>query len=186
MSFSTGNGPLEIGQTSPAFRESVTNMDGKDLILREYVKGNGMMVIFSSNTCPFVKAWESRYFGLAKYCEANNIGFVLINSNEAKRTGDDSFQAMKNHSKEMEYNFSYVLDHNSTIANAFGAKTTPHVFFFNNNLELVYRGAIDDNYKDEAKVTKTYALNAMRNFMAGVEPYPAVTEALGCSIKRVK
>jgi len=186
MSFSTGNDPLEIGASSPAFAELTTNMDGKDAILREYVNSNGMMIIFSSNTCPFVKGWESRYFGLAKYCEANNIGFVLINSNEAKRNGDESFINMKNHAKEKGYTFPYLMDHGSTIANAFGAKSTPQVYFFNTNLKLVYRGAIDDNYKDESKVTQTYALNAMRNYMAGSTPNPAITEAIGCSIKRKK
>ena len=186
MSFSTGNDPLDIGETSPAFRELTTNIDGKDAVLREYLKQNGIMVIFSSNTCPFVKAWEDRYFGLADYCKANNIGFVLINSNEAKRNDEDSFINMKNHAKENGYQFPYVMDHNSTIADAFGAKSTPHVYFFNNSMELVYRGAIDDNYKDETKVTKTYALNAMRNYMAGTAASPAITDAMGCSIKRKK
>jgi len=186
MSFSTGNDPLEIGKSSPAFRELTTNMDGKDAVLREYLKLNGIMVIFSSNTCPFVKAWESRYFGLAEYCEANNIGFVLINSNEANRNDEDSFINMKNHAIDKGYKFPYVMDHNSTIADAFGAKSTPHVYFFDNSMKLVYRGAIDDNYKDESKVTKTYALNAMRNYMAGSPASPAITDALGCSIKRVK
>lgn len=186
MSFSTGDDPLAIGETSPAFRELTTNMDGKDAVLREYLQQNGIMVIFSANTCPFVKAWEDRYFGLADYCKANNIGFVLLNSNEGKRDNEDSFVNMKNHAKEKNFKFPYLIDHNSTIANAFGAKSTPQVFFFSNDMELVYRGAIDDNHKDASKVTQTYALNAMRNYLAGKAASPAITNALGCSIKRVK
>ena len=186
MSFTTGNEPLKIGETSPSFAELTTNLDGKDAVLRAYLQPKGIMVVFSSNTCPFVKAWEDRYFGLANYCKANNIGFVLINSNAAKRDGDDSFQAMKNHATEMKYTFPYLMDHNSTIANSFGAKATPQVYFFDHDMTLKYRGAIDDNHKDASKVTQTYALNALRNYMAGVAISPEITDALGCSIKRVK
>lgn len=186
MSFTAGNDPLNIGETSPAFGELTTNLDGKDAVLREYLQQNGIMIVFSSNTCPFVKAWEDRYFGLADYCKANKIGFVLINSNAARRDGDDSFQAMQNLAGEMNYTFPYLMDHNSTIADAFGAKATPQVYFFDNDMALKYRGAIDDNHKDASKVTQTYALNALRNYMAGVAISPETTDALGCSIKRVK
>ena len=185
-SFTIGNEPLKIGETSPAFAELTTNLDGKDAVLREYLQPNGIMVVFSCNTCPFVLAWEDRYEGLASYCKANNIGFVLLNSNQAKRDNDDSFQAMKAHAAEKGYSFPYLIDHNSTIANAFGAKVTPQVYLFNNEMQLVYRGAIDDNHKDASKVSSTYALNALRSYVAGTTPNPETTEALGCSIKRVK
>lgn len=177
---------LEIGQTTPAFAELTTGIDGTNAPLRSYLKSNGILVMFSCNTCPFVIAWEDRYTPLAQYCEQNNIGFVLVNSNAARRNGDDSHQAMVDHAKEMKYSFPYVVDHNATIADMMGAKTTPHAFFFNKDMELVYKGAIDDNHKDAGKVSKTYLLDAMRNHLAGVAPSPAVTNALGCSIKRVK
>lgn len=186
LSFTSGTDPLEIGATSPAFAELTTDLDGKDRVLREYLKPNGIVVIFSCNTCPFVIAWEDRYPAIASYCEANNIGFVLVNSNEAKRNDDDSFQAMQNHAKEKKYDFPYVMDHNSSIANLLGAKTTPHVYFFDADMKLAYRGAIDDNYKDAEKVTKPYLLNALRSHVAGVDPNPNTSDALGCSIKRVK
>ena len=37
------------------------------------------------------EGWEGRYNGLAELAESLNIGMVLVNSNEAKREGDDSF-----------------------------------------------------------------------------------------------
>jgi hypothetical protein len=173
-------------ELSAAFAETVTNLNKEDKMLREYVKGNGIMVVFSCNTCPFVINWEDRYAGLAEYAAANNIGFVLVNSNQAKRDGDDSFVAMKAHAEEKGYNFPYVMDHNSTIANMLSAKTTPHVYVFNNNLQLHYKGAIDDNNKDASAVKHTWAMDALKSLAKGKPANPAQTDALGCSIKRVK
>jgi thioredoxin-related protein len=187
MSFVTDSKTLDIGESgSIAFSQLTTNIDGTDAPLRAYVKKNGMVVIFSSNECSMVNAWEDRYLGLAQYCKANGLGFVIVNSNEAQRNGKDSFQAMKQHAKDLNYTFPYLVDHNSTIANNLGAKTTPHVFLFDDNFRLIYRGLIDNNHKDATKVTNTFALNAMRNYVAGVTPYPEITEAEGCNVKQVK
>ena len=51
---------------------------------------------------------------------------------------------MKNHSKKQKYDSPYLLDKNHQLADAFGHQL-PHVFLLNNNLKLVYKGAIDDN-----------------------------------------
>ena len=72
------------------------------------------------------------------------------------------------------------------MANAFGAKTTPHVFLFDKDMKLVYDGAIDDNYKDGSQVKSNYLVNALNNLEQGKEIDPNNTKALGCSIKRVK
>ena len=111
---------------------------------------------------------------------------ALLNSNEAKRSGDDSMEAMKQHAKEKGYNTPYLLDENSAIANAMGARTTPHVYLFDKNMELVYRGAIDDNYKDASKVNANYLEEAIKALLDGKSIDPSETKALGCSIKRVK
>ena len=86
----------------------------------------------------------------------------------------------------MNYDFHYVMDKDSRIANALGAKATPQVYLFNNEKNLVYRGAIDDNHKNESEVKHTYAMDALQNLVAGKEITPETTNALGCSIKRVK
>ncbi|UTW67742.1 redoxin domain-containing protein [bacterium SCSIO 12643] len=187
MSFITIHGPLQIGESgAAAFRELTTNMDGADAPLRAYVQKNGMVVLFSSNDCNYSNNWEDRYDGLAKYCHANGLGFVVVNSNSAERNGKDSFQAMKEHAKAHAYTFPYLVDHNAAIAHTLGAKTTPQVFLFDSNFRLVYRGLIDDNHKDASKVNTTYALNAMRNYISGITPDPAITTEVGCKIKDVK
>ena len=150
------------------------------------MKKNGLIVLFTSNTCPFVVKWEDRYKIAEELAKKNNLGFVYINSNYKKRDGDDSFEEMKKHAKKMNYRFPYLLDEKSELANAFGAKTTPHFFLFNSNDQLVYKGAIDDNYKDIKKVKEFYLEDAINQLAKGKRIKVSETKPVGCSIKRFR
>ena len=185
----TGGGQyetLKLGEKAPLRNYTMKSTQG-DVLNLESLKGeNGTLVIFSCNTCPFVIAWENRYPYLENLSKQNNIGMGLINSNEAKRTGDDSMDEMIAHAKQKNYpDIPYLVDQNSKLANAFGAKTTPHVFLFNSKWELVYEGAIDDNHKSVKEVKQQYLNKAIENLAAGKEINPGNTKAMGCSIKRV-
>jgi hypothetical protein len=84
----------------------------------------------------------------------------------------------------MKYSYPYLLDEKSRLANAFGAKTTPHVFLFNSVDKLVYKGSIDDNHKDINQVKNFYLKDAMKQSATGKKVFPNETKAVGCSIKR--
>ena len=153
---------------------------------------NGVLVMFSCNTCPFVvgregrsEGWENRYNQVAGMAREQGIGTVLVNSNEAKRKGDDSMEQMKLHAMEAGYIMPYVVDREHKLADAFGARTTPHVFLFDSEFRLVYRGSIDDNVNSAAEVKENYLTDAISRMIEGKKVKPAVTKALGCSIKRV-
>ncbi|MBD99639.1 MAG: thioredoxin family protein [Verrucomicrobia bacterium] len=177
---------LKIGAKAPMVEHKMASTNGETTTLNKLKGENGTLVIFSCNTCPFVIAWEDRYPDLARETKDASIGFVLINSNEAKRQGDDSMEEMKEHASEKGYaDIPYLVDKNSLLANAFGGKTTPHVFLFNNDWELVYEGAIDDNYKDADAVNQRYLHDAIHNLIDGKPINPNDTKAIGCSIKRV-
>lgn len=176
---------LAIGDKAPKSELKMMGIDGKSTSLKDLKKENGVCVIFSCNTCPYVIAWEDRYNELNKYCKENNIGFVLVNSNEAKRSGDDSMAKMKAHAKEKGYDgFAYVVDENHVLADAFGATKTPDVFLFNGKMELAYKGAIDDNSKDKDAVEEPFLKKALEAMKAGLPIDPSETKAIGCSIKR--
>ena len=178
---------LKIGDKAPNQNLELKNIDGNNVTLEKLKGEKGLLVIYSCNTCPWVVAWEDRYNEIYKQCANEGIGFVLVNSNEAKRQGADSMYEMKKHAKEEGYfNFAYVVDENHVLADAFGATKTPDVFLFNADLELVYKGAIDDNSKDKNAVEEPYLMNAVNALSAGKEINPATTKALGCSIKRIK
>jgi peroxiredoxin len=176
---------LTLGSEMPMQDAEMLNINGEILSLAKIKGKKGTLVIFSCNTCPFVTQWENRYNEVAELAAKNGIGTVLINSNEAKRLGDDSFEAMKAHTAEIGYTMPYLVDENSALANAFGAKTTPHVFLFNGDNALVYLGSIDDNSKEAAKVRATYLKDAINELAAGKTIKISKTDAKGCSIKRV-
>jgi len=177
---------IKIGEQMPMQQTETFDTNEKSRTLNGNLKNNGLLVVFTSNSCPFVVMWEDRYKLLEVKCRNSNIGMVYINSNQAKRNGDDSVEKMKNHSKEMGYTFPYLIDKNSEIANAFGAKTTPHIFLFNNEKTLIYKGAIDDNYKSANDVTEKYLLDALDNVSNQQSISIKETKAVGCSIKRLR
>ena len=177
---------LNINEEMPMQETEIFNVNDQTTVINKNLKSNGILVIFTSNSCPFVVMWEDRYKLLEEKCIDSDIGMVYINSNQAKRDGDDSIEKMKEHAIKMGYNFPYLIDKNSKIANAFGAKTTPHVFLFNNEKKLAYKGAIDDNYRSINDVTKTYLLDALEEVSKQTSVSLSETKAIGCSIKRVK
>ena len=181
-----------IGEKAPMPNAPMMGVDGQQHTLTSLKGDNGLLVVFSCNTCPFVvgngtktEGWEGRYNGLAELAESLNIGMVLVNSNEAKREGDDSFVAMKRHAAEAGYTMPYVMDEGSKLANACGARTTPHAYLYNKDMTLAYRGSIDDNVNRAEEVEENYLSVAMTRMAEGKKIKTQETKAVGCSIKRV-
>ncbi len=177
---------LPIGSTAPMqdYKLNYPSSE-KHETLKSLAQENGLLVIFSCNTCPFVVAWEDRYNDLDALANDNKIGMVLVNSNEAKRDGDDAPNKMLVHRREQKYSMPYLIDGNHLMADAFGAKTTPHVFLFDKDMKLAYEGAIDDNYKSKDAATKHYLADAIKELGAGKAVTVKTSPAKGCSIKRV-
>lgn len=178
---------LNIGDKAPMTEVKMRDVSENMYSLADLKKENGLLVIFSCNTCPFVIGWEDQYPFLGQIGERNKIGVVLVNSNEAKREGDDSFEEMKKHYADKNYNTPYVIDADSKLANAFGANTTPHVYLFDKDMKLVFKGSINDKYEQKDKVaTQFWLQDAMARLgigdVNGINP--TETKNIGCSIKR--
>lgn len=182
--FPTAGPELEIGAAIPKSTNKMTDVSGKEVTLAGVKKGKGLLVIFSCNTCPFVKLSESRIKELTAEALKNDIGAILINSNEAQRNDEDSFEAMKAYAAEQGFSCNYVVDKNSEVADAFGATRTPHCFLFDKK-GLVYRGAIDDNVKDPDAVKEHYLKDAIEAVAKGNLVKTSSTKSIGCGIKRL-
>ena len=184
--------PLVVGNDVDLSEPSMMATIGEPITLDKIAQENGLVVIFSCNECPFVVAWEDRYKKIAAFAKDNGFGVALVNSNAAKRFGEvqaDNFEAMVAHDNEMNYTkqgIFYLLDKASMLADAFQAKVTPHVYLFDGDGLLRYKGAIDDNYKSAKDVKAPYLMNAMESLLNGEEVDVKETDATGCSIKRLK
>jgi len=181
---SNGDGQIGIGSEAKYTDVKMKAVNGEMVSLANVARDNGLLVLFSCNTCPFVMRWEDRYPEIKKWADKNDVGMIVLNSNYKNRDGVDSFEAMKKHAEEKDYNFHYVVDEESRIANAFGGQTTPHAFLFNDEMKLVYKGAIDNNYKSASDVKKHYLKDAIVSLANGEQIAVAETKPVGCSIKR--
>jgi peroxiredoxin len=174
---------LSIGSTAPMTDVKMMDTEGEAHTLADAAKKNGLLVMFTCNTCPWVKAWEDRYNDVAKMAAKHDIGMIGINSNAAIRDDGESMTDMKARAEKKGYTFPYVLDEGAKLASAFGATKTPDLFLFNGDMELVYRGAIDDSPRDADGVEKRYIMTAIKALANGEEIEPTVTKSIGCTIK---
>lgn len=185
FSMQTINDPLPIGSSLPNPDTKMKDISGKEVSFKDAMKKNGLLVMFSCNTCPVVGKYQSRTIETAKFATDNGIGVILLNSNEATRSDGESFDDMKEYGKDQGYQFSYAIDNNSAMADAFGATRTPEVFLFDKSGKLVYHGAIDDNANAPGEVTRKHAKIAIEQMIAGKNVSTTKTRFVGCSIKRL-
>jgi len=175
---------MNPGDELPAMNTAYRSVTGNPTTLQQAAGPNGLLVMFSCNTCPFVIKNEPVTKKTMEYATAHKIGMVIVNSNEAKRGDDDSPEAMKRFAKEQGYTVPYIIDQNSQLADMFGANHTPEIFLFNNKSKLVYKGAMNDNPSNPDGYKKMYIEDAISAMIAGKEVDPKTTKSIGCSIKR--
>jgi thioredoxin-related protein len=175
---------LPIGSDLPKGDLRMKDIRNEDVSMKDAKRKNGLLVMFSCNTCSYVIKNQERTKAICKYALQNNIGVILLNSNEDQRTGDDSFGAMQQYAKDQNYEWYYVVDKNNEIADAFGANRTPENFLFNKDSKLVYHGAIDDNPTDAYNIKRQHLKEAMNDLLAGKDIAVKESRSMGCVIKR--
>lgn len=181
----TVSDPLPLGSAIPKADSKLKDISGKEVSLKSVLKENGLLVMFSCNTCPVVINNQARTKEICQFANAKNIGVVLLNSNEANRKNSESLTAMQEYGKEQGYSWLYAEDKNNELADAFGATRTPECFLFDKNGKLVYHGAIDDNPSDAASVSRKHLKEAISEVLAGKEVSVKQSRSVGCSIKRI-
>ncbi|GGA85626.1 thioredoxin family protein [Puia dinghuensis] len=177
-------GSLPIGAALPKAEVLVKDVSGKHISLRDVKRDNGLLVMFSCNTCPYVIRNQSRTKEVCTYAGDHHIGVILLNANEGDRNDGNSFEAMQAYAKSQGYNWYYALDGNSVLADAFGATRTPECFLFDKNGVLVYHGAIDDSPGDEQQVKRHHLQMAIDELLSGKAVTVKETRSVGCSISR--
>ena len=183
---------LKIGDLAPDF--SLPGVDGKIHRLADYRWADLLMIVFMANHCPDSQASEGRIKRLVGDMKEKSFALVAINPNHPDAVSidelgyakySDSFEEMKKHAAEQQFNFPYLYDGETQVtAKAYGCLATPHVFLFDGQRRLRYKGAFDDSrFPDPATVKATYARDAVEALLAG-KPVPVeVTKPHGCSTK---
>jgi peroxiredoxin len=171
---------IPLGSKAPDF--DLPGVDGKHHSLASFANKPVLVVIFSCNHCPYVKAYEDRMVSIQADYMARGVQLVAINSNDEKAYPEDSFPEMVHRASQKKFNFPYLRDEPQKAVEAYGAVCTPHVFVFDNKRVLRYRGRIDDS-KDPSAVTSPDLRNALDDLLKGGEVRVPDTRPFGCSIK---
>lgn len=185
LAFTVGD-PLQIGSIMPKADLKMKSINNKEVSMKDAKKENGVLVMFSCNTCPYVVKNQERTLAISEFADKNKVGVIILNSNEAYRGNEDSYDAMQGYAKEQGYKWNYVVDKNHEVADAFGANRTPECFLFDKDLKLVYHGAIDDSPSDVTAVKRIHLQEAITEMVAGKDVTVKESRSVGCTIKRNK
>jgi peroxiredoxin len=131
----------EFGLSAPDF--NLPGVDGRDWNLQRCRGEKGLLVMFISNHCPYVKAIRKKLVRDTRQLMESGVNSVAIMPNDTVRYPDDSLDNMKAVAEEFGFPFPYLIDESQDIARAYGAVCTPDFFGYNASLELQYRGRLD-------------------------------------------
>ena len=159
-------------------------MDGKTHRLEELKGSKGTLVMFICNHCPYVKAVIDRVVRDATELEALGVRAVAICSNDASTYPDDSFDNMKRFAEQHGSTFPYLHDESQDVARAYDAVCTPDFFGFNADLELRYRGRLDESGREPAGPdVRRELFEAMKQIAETGQGPGDQKPSIGCSIK---
>lgn len=187
----TGSLPVTIAQTPKGYTIGdvvadfrVKNVDGRTVTLTDYRTQKGLIVVFTSNHCPFSKAYEDRLMALNRVFAPQGYPVLTIMPNNPATYEEDSFENMKIRARDKGYSYVYGLDE-TQVARAFGATRTPQVYVLkqtNEQFILEYVGTIDDSPQDSASVKRRYVEEAVSSLLAGRPVQSPITKPIGCAI----
>lgn len=173
---------LEIGTLAPDF--TLPDTEGK-MLSRDYFKGKkGLLVMFLSNHCPFVKHIRHELRNVAEEYQNKDVGVVAIMSNNVQTHPADSPAKMAEEVKNVGYTFPYLYDETQLVAKAYRAACTPDLYLFDSNFKLIYRGQFDGSRPgNQVPVTGMDLKNALDALLAGEPVSENQIPGVGCNIK---
>ena len=172
----------DFGWKAPDF--TLPGVDGKTYSLPELKGSKGTLVAFICNHCPYVQAVIDRLVRDARDLEPLGVKTVAVCSNDAVNYPEDSFDNMKRFAEQHGFTFPYLHDESQEVARRYGAICTPDFFGFNADLELQYRGRLDESRKEAAAPHVRRDLFEAMKLIAetGQGPRDQIP-SIGCSIK---
>ena len=162
---------------------SLEGIDGRTYSLADVAGPKGTLVMFICNHCPYVKSIIGRIVRDVADLKAKGIGTVAIMANDTESYPEDSFENMKVFAREHAFNFPYVIDRSQQVARAYDAVCTPDFFGFNSDLELQYRGRLDESKTTPVPDARRELFDAMSQVAETGRGPEAQIASMGCSIK---
>jgi peroxiredoxin len=171
-----------FGWKAPDF--ALTSIDGRVYRLADVRGPKGTLVMFICNHCPFVRAIVKRLVRDVGDLGPRGIGAVAIMSNDYRHYPDDAPDRMREFAAEHGFCFPYLIDETQAAARAYDAVCTPDFFGFNADLELQYRGRLDEGGRQPVPPgVRRELFEAMRQVAETGQGPEEQHSSIGCSIK---
>lgn len=164
---------LLIGDHAPDFH--LSGPDGQTYSLASFHDQPFLVIIFSSNHCPYVAAWEDRVVAIGQEFGSRGVAFLAVSAG-------DSAAETQQRAAEKGYPFPYLADQDQAMARAYGATRTPEVFAFDRNRTLRYHGAVDSDF-EESSGMENYLRDALHTLLNAQQVMQSETPLVGCTIK---
>jgi len=157
---------------------------GSERTLASLVTEKGIVLIFHDTSCPFASLYEERIKTLRGKFQSQGIAFVLI-SPQASNSAED-LSRLRSYMDQAGLNMPYLIDEKQAWTKSLGTTKIPEVVVLTPGkeaLEVVYKGAIDNNAQAENAVSEKYLERALTQLLRGEKPSPAQARAVGCNIR---
>ena len=175
----------KIGEKAPAFK--LKDLDGKEHSLSDF-KGKTVVLEWFCPTCPFSGGKSGRSVhstGQVKKLMDDmkkvdeNAVYLLIDSSTAKMrmTPEQLVKKDKEVVKQLGITAPILIDADTKVAAAYGARTTPHCYVIDGEGVLRYMGA----FSDQAETN--YVLGAVTAIKNGSTVSPTEMRPWGCGVK---
>jgi peroxiredoxin len=134
-------------------------VEGKTVSLADLSGSRAVVLIFTSNYCPYSKLYEDRLITLANQFKSQKVYFLFINSNTAADNIDDSVEEMAKRANAKKFPFPYLADKEQKVSQFLSVSRNPEVVVVQPDKGewiVRYRGAIDNNPQMAEEATEFY------------------------------
>lgn len=175
-----------VGQKAPDF--TLTDTSGKPVKLSDY-KGKHVVLEWNNPGCPYVRRHydSANMQTLQKEVTGKNVVWLAINSTAESHPDYLSAAQLGQWMTQQKASPSAALmDADGKVGQAYGARTTPHMYVIDPQGSLIYAGGIDNQPSArgaEQKNATNYVRLAVGEALAGKPLSKPVTAPYGCSVK---
>jgi hypothetical protein len=158
-------------------------LNGQQVSLDTYPSCSGLLIIFTSNECPYDEHYRSRIKALASQY-GDRVPVLLVNPHT---DANESAEQMAKKGSTKSLGIPYLADKDQKLMTALGATKSPQAFLLKNSggkFNVVYTGAIDDNAQVEADVRHPYLKDAIEIMLSNQNIATKEVRPTGCTIRK--